>query len=86
MRTSLMYLPPLIASVLIIIQTNAKLAKNAKANLDKQYSYLGGNAFSRDHKGQVKKDDQAMSNEIQASGHVGDQEYSAYVYYEFEIQ
>ena len=49
------------------------------------YAYLGGNAFGRDSKGRIKKDDQAMSNELQTTGHLGDQEYSAYVYYEFEI-
>ncbi|KAF2679965.1 vacuolar ATP synthase subunit C [Lentithecium fluviatile CBS 122367] len=68
-----------------LVQTNSKLAKKAKANLDTAYSYLGGNAFGRDSKGRIKKDDQATSNDMQATGHVGDQEYSAYVYYEFEI-
>jgi len=69
-----------------LVQTNAKLAKKAKASLDAQYSYLGGNAFGRDSKGRVKKDDQAMSTEMQAAGHMGDgAEYTAFVYYEFEI-
>ena len=69
------------------MQTNSKLAKKAKASLDVQYSYLGGNAFGRDSKGRVKKDDQVISTEMQAAGHIGDSaaEYSAYVYYEFEI-
>jgi len=69
------------------LQTNSKLAKKAKASLDVKYSYLGGNAFGRDSKGRVKKDDQAISTEMQAAGHIGDSaaEYSAYVYYEFEI-
>lgn len=66
-------------------QTNAKLSKKAKTNLDANYSYLGGNAFNRDNKGRVKKDDAGLTNEMQAQGHMGDQEYSAYVYYEFEI-
>jgi V-type H+-transporting ATPase subunit C len=66
-------------------QTNSKLAKKAKSNLDTQYSYLGGNAFGRDSKGRIKKDDQAMSNDMQATGHVGEGEYSAFVYYEFEV-
>ncbi|KAF2745512.1 vacuolar ATP synthase subunit C [Sporormia fimetaria CBS 119925] len=68
-----------------LVQTNSKQAKKARTNLDSTYSYLGGNAFGRDSKGRIKKDDQALSNEMQSTGHVGDQEYSAYVCYEFEI-
>jgi V-type H+-transporting ATPase subunit C len=67
------------------LQTNAKAAKKAKANLDAAYSYLGGNAFGRDNKGRIKKDDSAMSADMQQAGHMGDQEYSAFVYYEFEV-
>jgi len=69
-------------------KTTAKAAKKAKANLDKEYSYLGGNAFGRDSKGRIKKDDQALSNELQTASHVGEgaAEYSAYVYYEFQIE
>lgn len=66
-------------------QTNAKLAKKAKEKLDTAYSYLGGNAFGRDSKGRIKKDDTSTANDMQATGHIGDSEYSAYVYYEFEI-
>jgi V-type H+-transporting ATPase subunit C len=66
-------------------QTNAKAAKKAKTNLDASYSYLGGNAFNRDNKGRPKKDDSALASEMQAQGHLGDAEYAAYVYYEFEI-
>lgn len=68
-------------------QTTPKLAKKAKTSLDSAYSYLGGNAFGRDKKGRVTKDDSALSSEMAAAGvggH-GDSEYSAYVYYEFEI-
>ncbi|KAF2131810.1 ATPase, V1 complex, subunit C [Dothidotthia symphoricarpi CBS 119687] len=67
-----------------LVQTNTKKAKNAKTNLDTAYSYLGGNAFGRDSKGRVKKDDSATTSDMQQAGHV-DQEYTAYVYYEFEI-
>ncbi len=57
-----------------------------KASLDTTYSYLGGGAFGRDKKGRVTKDDAAMASDLQAVGHVGDgAEYTAYVYYEFEI-
>ncbi|KAH7414524.1 hypothetical protein DE146DRAFT_674075 [Phaeosphaeria sp. MPI-PUGE-AT-0046c] len=68
-----------------IVQTNAKAAKKVKTNLDGAYSYLGGNAFGRDNKGRIKKDDSAMSADMQQAGHMGDQEYTAYVYYEFEV-
>ncbi|KIN02061.1 hypothetical protein OIDMADRAFT_53578 [Oidiodendron maius Zn] len=72
-----------------LIKTNEKLGKKAKASLDSTYSYLGGNAFGRDKKGRVKKDDSALSSEMAAAGvgsHGGEgNEYTAYVYYEFEI-
>lgn len=70
-------------------QTNPKQAKKAKASLDSTYSYLGGNAFGRDKKGKVTKDDSALSSEMAAAGvgaHGGEgSEYTAYVYYDFEI-
>lgn len=68
-----------------LLQTNSKAAKKARANLDASYSYLGGNAFNRDNKGRPKKDDQALTNEMQSQGHMGDVEYSPFVFYEFEI-
>ena len=69
------------------VQTSPKLVKKAKASLDVSYSYLGGNAFGRDKKGRVTKDDSAMSADMQAAGHMGDGgDYSAYVCYEFEVQ
>jgi len=75
--------------VLMTTQTDPKKGKKAKASLDSTYSYLGGNAFGRDNKGRVTKDDSALSSEMAAAG-VGGQggegsEYTAYVYYEFEI-
>lgn len=55
--------------------------------MDVAFSYLGGNAFGRDKKGRVVKDDSAMSADMQAAGHMGDSgDYSPYVCYEFEIQ
>jgi V-type H+-transporting ATPase subunit C len=66
-----------------LVQTTPKQAKRAKSNLDSAYSYLAGNAFGRDKKGKIQKDDSAMSAEMQAQG--GGDEYTAYVYYEFEI-
>lgn len=68
-------------------QTTPKLAKKARSSLDVSYSYLGGNAFGRDKKGRVTKDDSSTSADMQAAGHMGDgAEYSPYVCYEFEIQ
>ena len=66
-------------------QTSSKLAKKAATNLDAAYSYLAGNAFGRDKKGRVKKDDSAMVAEMQAAS-AGGEEYTAFVYYEFELE
>lgn len=70
-----------------LIKTSPKQAKKAKSALDSAYSYLGGNAFGRDKKGRVNtKDDSALSSEMTAAGvGGGGDEYTAYVYYEFEI-
>jgi len=40
--------------------------------------------MTRDKKGRVKRDDSAMAGEMQAAGHV-EADYTAYVYYEFEV-
>ncbi|KAI9850210.1 MAG: Vacuolar ATP synthase subunit C [Thelocarpon superellum] len=69
-----------------LVKTTPKLAKKARYSLDASYSYLGGNAFGRDKKGRITKDDASVSTEMAAAGHVGENgEYSAYVCYEFEI-
>ncbi|KAI8936177.1 hypothetical protein NX059_006610 [Plenodomus lindquistii] len=68
-----------------IVQTDPKAAKKAKTNLDSAYSYLGGNAFGRDNKGRIQKDDSATTTDMQQAGHLADQEYTAYVYYQFEV-
>lgn len=58
----------------------------SRKNLDSAYSYLGGNAFGRDKKGRITKDDAALSSEMSAAGMGGEgNEYTAYVYYEFEF-
>ncbi|KAI4646104.1 uncharacterized protein J4E79_010612 [Alternaria viburni] len=67
-----------------IVQTDSKSAKKAKSNLDSAYAYLGGNAFGRDSKGRIQKDDQALSTDMAQAGQM-EQEYTAYVYYEFEV-
>ena len=57
---------------------NAKAAQKVKKQLA-VYNYLGGNAFGRDKKGNIK-------NDIPGDLMAGDTaEYSAYVFYEFEI-
>lgn len=48
--------------------------------MDDKYSYLAGNAFGRDKKGRVKRDDPG-----EAGGEAGGAEYTAYVYYDFEF-
>jgi V-type H+-transporting ATPase subunit C len=64
-------------------QTSEKQTKRIKSNLDSSYSYLGGNAFGRDKKGRMQKDDSAVQAELAAQH--GNEEYSAYVYYDFEV-
>lgn len=65
------------------LQTSTqKHADKAKKNLDEKYSYLAGNAFGRDKKGRVKRDD---PGEMHAGGEGAGAEYTPYVYYEFEF-
>ncbi|KHN98553.1 ATPase, V1 complex, subunit C [Metarhizium album ARSEF 1941] len=73
--------------VTALVKTTPKLAPKVKAALDSKYSYLGGNAFGRDKRGRVTKDDAAMSSELAAAGlGTGEgHEYTAYVYYELEF-
>lgn len=67
-------------------QTTAKLEKKARDRLDTAFSYLAGNAFGRDKKGRVTKDDSSLSADMQAAGQMGDGgEYSAYVCYGMEV-
>lgn len=70
----------------LFTQTTPKKAHNVKKALDSAYSYLGGNAFGRDKRGRVTKDDATLSSEMQAAGLSGEgQEYTAYVYYEINL-
>ncbi|CRG85042.1 V-type H+-transporting ATPase subunit C [Talaromyces islandicus] len=66
-----------------IVRGTSRGAERAKKNLDDKYNYLAGNAFGRDKKGRVKKDD---PNDMQAAGEGAGAEYTAYVYYEFEFE
>jgi V-type H+-transporting ATPase subunit C len=70
-----------------LIQTTAKLSPKLKSDLDRSYSYLGGNAFGKDKAGNVAKDDASPTSDMAAAGlGAGDgPEYTAYVYYEFEF-
>ncbi|KAI1764042.1 ATPase, V1 complex, subunit C [Hypoxylon sp. FL1150] len=71
-----------------LVRTNPKSVKKVKTALDSSYSYLGGNAFGRDKKGRITKDDAALTSEMAAAGfgHGGEgNEYTAYVYYEFDL-
>ncbi|KAF7134064.1 hypothetical protein CNMCM5793_005693 [Aspergillus hiratsukae] len=81
-ETVLRYGLPLDFVCTIIRTHSSKHADRAKRNLDEKYSYLAGNAFGRDKKGRVKRDD---PHEMAAGGEGGGAEYTAYVYYEFEF-
>jgi V-type H+-transporting ATPase subunit C len=74
-------------TILCVKQTTGKLEKKARSGLDMAFSYLAGNAFGRDKKGRVAKDDSSMSADMQAAGQMGDGgEYSAYVCYDLEVE
>ncbi|KAK8144762.1 Vacuolar ATP synthase subunit C [Beauveria asiatica] len=70
-----------------LIKTTTKQSDKVKAALDNKYAFLGGNAFGRDKRGRVTKDDAAFSSEMAAAGlATGEgQEYTAYVYYQVEF-
>ncbi|PWY89802.1 vacuolar ATP synthase subunit C [Aspergillus heteromorphus CBS 117.55] len=78
-ETVLRYGLPLDFVCTLIRTPGSKQADKAKHNLDEKYSYLAGNAFGRDKKGRVKRDD---PGEMHGEGPA---EYTAYVYYEFEF-
>ncbi|KAK0730556.1 hypothetical protein B0H67DRAFT_474339 [Lasiosphaeris hirsuta] len=70
-----------------LVKTTPKLSKKVKTSLDSSYSYLGGNAFGKDKRGRVTKDDATLTSEMAAAGlsTAEGSEYTAYVYYEFEF-
>ncbi|KAI1330918.1 vacuolar ATP synthase subunit C [Xylariaceae sp. FL0255] len=71
-----------------LVVTNSKLVKKVKTALDSSYSYLGGNAVGRDKRGRITKDDAALTSDMAAAGVGGNgegNEYTAYVYYEFDL-
>lgn len=61
---------------------NSKHADKAKRALDEKYSYLAGNAFGRDKKGRVKRDD---PSDVGVSGEGAGADYTPYVYYEVDF-
>jgi V-type H+-transporting ATPase subunit C len=70
------------ADFLSFLQTQtSKQADRAKQNLENKYSYLAGNAFGRDKKGRMQRDD---PGEMHAGGE-GGADYTPYVFYEFEF-
>ncbi|KAH6649941.1 hypothetical protein F5144DRAFT_477556 [Chaetomium tenue] len=73
--------------VCALVKTTPKQAKKVKTALDSAYSYLGGNAFGRDKRGRVTKDDASLTSEMAAVGlgAAEGSEYTAYVYYEIEF-
>ncbi|KAI5306356.1 Vacuolar ATP synthase subunit C [Ascosphaera atra] len=63
--------------VCALIRTDDKQAPRIEKALVDAYSYLGGNAFSRDKKGRVKKDQSADLPGGEAA------DYTPFVYYQF---
>ncbi|KAL2759256.1 hypothetical protein ACRALDRAFT_2099596 [Sodiomyces alcalophilus JCM 7366] len=70
-----------------LVKTTPKQASKVRSALDSEYSYLGGNAFDKDKRGRVTKDDAKLTSELAAAGIGGaeNSEYTAYVYYEFVL-
>ncbi|OJJ49716.1 hypothetical protein ASPZODRAFT_149207 [Penicilliopsis zonata CBS 506.65] len=79
-ETVLRYGLPLDFICTMIRTPTSKQADKAKRALDEKYSYLAGNAFGRDKKGRVKRDD---PGEMHGEGAAA--EYTPYVYYEFQF-
>jgi V-type H+-transporting ATPase subunit C len=68
------------------MQTTGKQEKRVRQGLDKEYSYLAGNAIGKDKKGRPTKDDANVDAGLQAAGQGGDgAEYSPYVCYGLEV-
>ncbi|CEN62339.1 Putative Vacuolar ATP synthase subunit c [Aspergillus calidoustus] len=80
-ETVLRYGLPLDFVCTLVKTPGTKQADKAKRNLDEKYSYLAGNAFGRDKKGRVKKDDPNELHAVEGAA----AEYTAYVSYDFEF-
>jgi len=66
------------------LQTDTKREKKVRQGLDDEYSYLAGNAFGRDSKGRLKKDEGLGGNDMATGGEQAD--YSAYVCYGIDVE
>lgn len=62
-----------------MLQTDTKRVEKARKGMDSEYAYLAGNAFGRDSKGRIQKDDTAAGGPETAVGAEAQGEYSAYV-------
>ncbi|KAJ9491728.1 hypothetical protein VN97_g1544 [Penicillium thymicola] len=80
-ETVLRYGLPLDFVCALVRTQTAKQADRAKHSLEDKYSYLAGNAFGRDKKGRMQRDD---PGEMHAGGE-GGADYTPYVFYEFEF-
>ncbi|EXJ77401.1 V-type H+-transporting ATPase subunit C [Capronia epimyces CBS 606.96] len=69
--------------VSVLIKTDSKREKKVQQALDAEYAYLAGNAFGRDSKGRLKKDEGMGSADLVTGGDQG--EYSAYVSYQIAV-
>lgn len=65
----------------VVRTSSEKAAKKCKTQLDAAYGYLGGNAFGRDKKGNIKND---ALGDVGSLAH-GQEAYSPFCYFEFEI-
>lgn len=61
-----------------MLQTDQKRAEKARKGMDSEYAYLAGNAFGRDSKGRIQKEDANVGGP-EIAGLEGGAEYSAYV-------
>ncbi|KAJ5182245.1 hypothetical protein N7449_012392 [Penicillium cf. viridicatum] len=80
-ETVLRYGLPLDFVCALVRSQTAKQADRAKHNLEDKYSYLAGNAFGRDKKGRMQRDDPGEMH----TGGEGSTDYTPYVFYEFEF-
>ncbi|KAJ5098788.1 hypothetical protein N7532_005789 [Penicillium argentinense] len=81
-ETVLRYGLPLDFVAALVRTPSSKQADKAKKNLDDKYSYLAGNAFGRDKKGRMQRDD---PSDMHPGGEGAGAEYTPYVFYEFEF-
>ncbi|KAI1630261.1 V-type H+-transporting ATPase subunit C [Exophiala viscosa] len=70
--------------VAALVKTDTKREKKVRQGLDDEYAYLAGNAFGRDSKGRLKKDEGLGGNDVATGGEQAD--YSAYVCYGIDVE